>query len=115
MAETAKAQGTLDDLDSMTVQDLTALIKAAEEKRTEKLETAKRDLVTEFREKAASLGLSFESLLSGGEPAKSGQSREKAAVKYRGPNGEEWSGRGRQPRWLAEAEAAGRNRDEFKV
>ena len=32
----------------------------------------------------------------------------KRAAKYRGPNGEEWSGRGRTPKWLAVLEAEGR-------
>lgn len=36
-------------------------------------------------------------------------------VKYRGPNGEEWSGRGRPAAWLAELEAGGRSREEFLV
>jgi DNA-binding protein H-NS len=31
----------------------------------------------------------------------------KRAAKYRGPNGEEWSGRGRTPKWLAVLEAEG--------
>jgi hypothetical protein len=36
-------------------------------------------------------------------------------AKYRGPNGEEWTGRGRTPGWLAAFEAEGRSRDEFKA
>jgi DNA-binding protein H-NS len=39
----------------------------------------------------------------------------KRAAKYRGPNGEEWSGRGRTPRWLAALEAEGRGREEFLI
>jgi DNA-binding protein H-NS len=39
----------------------------------------------------------------------------KRAAKYRGPNGEEWSGRGRTPRWLAALEAEGREREEFLI
>jgi len=35
--------------------------------------------------------------------------------KYRGPNGEEWSGRGHTPKWLAALEATGRSRDEFRI
>ena len=34
---------------------------------------------------------------------------------YRGPKGQEWSGRGRVPRWVRDAEAAGKNREEFAV
>ena len=39
----------------------------------------------------------------------------KRAAKYRGPNGEEWSGRGRTPKWLAVLEAEGRGREEFLI
>ena len=36
-----------------------------------------------------------------------------APVKYRGPKGETWAGRGLQPRWLKEELAKGRSLDEF--
>ena len=40
----------------------------------------------------------------------------KAAVKYRGPNGEGWSGgRGRKPRWVTEALAAGKSLSDFEI
>lgn len=41
----------------------------------------------------------------------------KVAPKYRNPAnpGETWSGRGKQPRWLAELTAAGRSLDEFRL
>ena len=48
-----------------------------------------------------------------------GNSRPKSAkspVKYRGPNGETWSGgRGRKPQWVAQALKEGRNLEEFAV
>ena len=39
------------------------------------------------------------------------------AAKYRNPDkpAETWSGRGREPRWLAEKIAAGRRREEFAI
>ena len=36
-------------------------------------------------------------------------------VKYRDENGNTWTGRGRTPRWLVEAEAGGKNRQQFQV
>ena len=36
-------------------------------------------------------------------------------AKYRGPNGEEWSGRGLTPRWLSALIAAGHTKEEFAV
>lgn len=42
--------------------------------------------------------------------------RPAAAVKYRGPNGETWSGgRGRKPQWVTEALQQGRSLEEFAV
>ena len=37
------------------------------------------------------------------------------ATKFRGPNGESWSGRGLTPRWLVALLAQGRTKDEFAV
>jgi DNA-binding protein H-NS len=40
----------------------------------------------------------------------------KSPVKYRGPNGETWSGgRGRKPQWVTQALQQGRNLEEFAV
>ena len=36
-------------------------------------------------------------------------------VKFRGPNGEGWSGRGRIPGWLAALESQGATRDQFRI
>ncbi|WP_114969832.1 H-NS family nucleoid-associated regulatory protein [Rhodoferax ferrireducens] len=38
-----------------------------------------------------------------------------AAAKYRGPNGETWSGRGLTPRWLAALVAQGHAKEEFTI
>lgn len=37
------------------------------------------------------------------------------APKYRGPNGETWSGRGLKPRWLAAQVALGKSKEEFAI
>ena len=39
----------------------------------------------------------------------------KVAPKYRGPAGELWTGRGRQPNWVAEALAGGRTMDDLLI
>jgi DNA-binding protein H-NS len=40
----------------------------------------------------------------------------KSAAKYRGPNGETWSGgRGRKPQWVTQALKEGRNLEDFAV
>jgi DNA-binding protein H-NS len=41
--------------------------------------------------------------------------RRKAAPKYKGPNGENWSGRGNKPRWLTIAMIEGKQLDDFLI
>lgn len=41
--------------------------------------------------------------------------KRRVAPKYRGPNGEEWAGRGRTPRWVLAIEAEGKSRDDFLI
>lgn len=49
---------------------------------------------------------------SAGAKSKSGTA---VAAKYRGPNGETWSGRGLTPRWLAALIAGGKTREDFAI
>src|SRR5829696_7470067 len=93
------------NLDRMTVQQLTALIAAAEAKRRDKLEVAKAALRAEMERKAAELGIAPGDVFStAGQQAPAEQAAAKSvtrarkprddtgtkrAAKYRGPNGEE--------------------------
>jgi DNA-binding protein H-NS len=111
------------DLDRMTVAELTALRDAAEAKRREKLDDAKNAVLEETRAKLAELGLTLEAVLpTSGSAGQGGQGRKQRRdagqplpVRYRGPNGETWSGRGRMPKWLQTLEAEGRSREEFRT
>ncbi len=122
------AAGLQEALNAMGVPELTALIDAAEHKRREKAEGAKRDLLAEFEARAAELGTTLQDLLPSAAPTTAGRRRRRAenkgekgdgdgrrrpAAKYKGPNGEAWSGRGRTPRWLQALEAEGRDRRDF--
>ena len=124
MPENADAPAV--DLDRVTVPQLTALIAAAEAKRRDKLEDARAALRAEMEQRTAELGIAAGDVLSWlrqqmpvDEGARARKPRSdigaKRAAKYRGPNGEEWSGRGRMPNWLAALEAEGRNREEFLI
>jgi len=117
-----------DIVERMSVQQLTALIEAAEAKRREKLEDAKAALRAEMERKAAELGISAGELFAQagqrapteqrtrGRRSRGGVAGAKVAAKYRDPEtGETWSGRGRPPRWLAAKEAEGKRREEFAV
>lgn len=83
------------------------LLKQAEEVRRQEVAEVIRDI----KEKMAQYGLTTEDLDSAGKKA----AVKSAVVKYRGPNGEEWSGRGRTPVWMKEAEEQGKTREDFAV
>src|SRR3954452_23766853 len=103
----------------MTVAELTALRDAAEAKRREKLDDAKNAVLEETRAKLAELGLTLEavlpSLVSAGQSGRGRKRRSDTGqplpVRYQGPSGETWSGRGRMSKWLQTLEAEGRNRE----
>jgi DNA-binding protein H-NS len=70
-----------------------------------------RVLVAEFGLTAGDCGFSVKKEKSGkpsGNPGK-----RTVSVKYVGPVGETWSGRGRTPKWITGLEAQGRSRSEF--
>ena len=122
--ESAAKRKSAVDLDSMTAQELNALIEQAEAKRAEKQDEARNALIAEFRGKAAELGLELGALLPGGgggatPGATARRTRRDAGgtvpVRFRGPGGETWSGRGRMPKWLSAMEAGGRKREEFRI
>lgn len=43
------------------------------------------------------------------------ENKKSAPAKYRGPNGETWSGRGLTPRWLSALIAQGHDKESFEV
>ena len=82
------------------------------------------DTITDIKQKIELYGLTAEDLgiargsagRKKGAPTAQKKSSSKGAVKYRGPNGETWSGgRGRKPRWVVDALAAGKTIEEFAV
>lgn len=88
--------------------------------------------VQEIRAKMEAFGITAKDLQSGkgrgkGGAAKAGVVRKRSpagtkkksasvvAAKYRGPNGETWSGRGLTPRWLATLVAQGGTKEDFAI
>ena len=67
-------------------------------------------LITDYSLTASDCGFR-----SGGDVAPVERVRTPAPVKYRGPEGQTWSGRGRAPNWLVAMEAQGRHKDAFLV
>jgi DNA-binding protein H-NS len=89
----------------------------AEAERMREQETA--NVIAEIKQKIELYGLTAADLglaKNAGGPGSSRARPVKSAAKYRGPNGETWSGgRGRKPQWVVQALKEGRNIEEFAV
>ena len=74
-------------------------------------------VIADIKEKMKQHGISLADLREGPAESKPGKKKTaKVAAKYRNTaTGETWSGRGRTPKWLEAAEAAGQARSSFAV
>ena len=121
--DTSTVDTILAALGGMSVRELRQVVTACEAQIREKAEDEKRALKEEMQRRAADLGISIRDLFGEpAQPAKRGRTKagkrtdgEGVAPKYRGPNGELWSGRGRTPKWLQVAQAEGRSKDDFLI
>jgi DNA-binding protein H-NS len=78
------------------------------------------DAIADIKEKIRLYGLTAEDLglVRSSGPGRAGRAARSPApaIKYRGPNGEAWSGgRGRKPQWVMQALKEGRSLEEFAV
>lgn len=99
------------DLDSMSRKELEKL-RADVEKALSRVGARELQAAREAAEKAArEFGFSLAELAGGAKP------RAKSDVKYRNPaNADQtWSGRGRRPQWIKDAESAGKSLEDFAV
>jgi DNA-binding protein H-NS len=100
---------------AQNIQDLLAqrealdkkIADARKEERAAAIATV-RSLVAEFKLTAADAG--FDKRRRG-----SGPGTGTVKPKFCGPGGETWAGRGRKPKWLEKALAAGRSLEEFRI
>ncbi len=97
------------------IQNQIALLqKQAEEIKAQEFNNA----VTDIKAKMVAFGITLADLQDGkGRARKSSAPKvgSPAPIKFRGPNGETWTGRGLMPRWLAGQVAAGKTRESFAV
>lgn len=95
---------------SELVAQANALLAQAEQIRKQE----RASIIAELRAKMAEHGISTEDLAAASR--KPAASKSKAPAKYRGPNGELWSGGpGRKPRWVQAALAAGQSLDQYLI
>jgi len=86
------------DLSRLSVAELNTLQGDIAREIARRRKSEADSLVSEFRKRAAELGLSVEDLVAG----KSTQKRREVAIKYRHPDDSNltWTGRGKKPRWV---------------
>ena len=104
------------DLDKMSKSELTKLGRDVE-KALRDFEKREQKAALEAAERAAQeYGFSL-SQLTGAGPKGKAKGGAKNPPKYRNPHdaAQTWSGRGRKPAWVNEAEAAGRDISEFAI
>lgn len=94
----AQLQEKLSKLDADYKSARSALEKQISE--TKKREQA--NALAQIRSIMSEFGIEPTDIRAGKKTRKSSEKSGPVAAKYRGPNGETWSGRGRQPRWLGD-------------
>lgn len=92
---------------------IAALQKQADEIKSQEFDKTVADIL----EKMAAFGITLKDLeaVKGRARKVSAPVTKQAAAKFRGPNGETWSGRGLMPRWLTALVAQGRAKDDFAI
>jgi DNA-binding protein H-NS len=94
------------------LKQIEALTKQAEDLR--KNEVA--GVIADIKAKMQEYSITLADLGGGPARSKKAASSGKVAVKYRNvATGETWSGRGRTPKWLSDAEAGGAKKEDFLV
>lgn len=74
------------------------------------------DVIADIREKMMTYGLTLQDIGGPTKNPRRGSGGGAKKVKYRGPNGETWSGgRGRKPKWVQAALKAGKKIEDFAV
>ena len=93
-------------------EQLAQLKKQAEDFRNQE----RAGVIDEIRQKISEYGLTAADLKLSSRGPKARSIKSSAPAKYRGPNGETWSGgRGRKPGWVNEALASGKSLSDFEI
>ncbi|WP_029890020.1 H-NS histone family protein [Polycyclovorans algicola] len=92
------------------INQIEALKRQAEDVRRQEL----KSVIDEIKVSMEKYGITLSDLQSA--MGRGGKKKTTVAPKYRNPaGGQTWTGRGRAPRWLADAEAKGQSRDAFLI
>lgn len=105
------------DISHLSVDELKKLTDEAEVLIASKKEQALNDAYDSILKIAEDAGLSLEELVERGNKTSKSVARKPVATRYRNPDNadETWTGRGKQPRWLAAKIAAGAKIEDFLI
>ncbi len=107
------------DLNNMSRKELEKLRKDVEHAIETVADRERQAAIAAVEKAAAEHGFSLSELASdlSGKGRKGARNKPKSPAKYRNPQNPEqtWSGRGRKPGWIVEAESAGRNVSDFEI
>ncbi|PYE84764.1 H-NS family nucleoid-associated regulatory protein [Pseudoroseicyclus aestuarii] len=104
------------DLDALSRQELETLRRDVDKALSTAADRDRKRAIAAMEKAAAEYGYSV-SDLAGGTSATRKKTGSKTPPKYRNPEDPDqtWSGRGRKPRWIVEAESAGRPISDFAI
>jgi DNA-binding protein H-NS len=97
---------------SELISQAQALMAQAEQVRKQEL----ANVIADIKAKMKEYGIGLEDLGASTGARKAGGTKSKAAAKFKGPNGELWSGGpGRKPEWVRALLAEGKNIEDFRI
>lgn len=101
------------DLNNLSLKELKDLQSKVAKAIASFEERQKKEALAKLEEKAREMGFSLAELTGGASKTK----RSVSAPKYANPANpsDTWTGRGRKPKWMVEAMAAGKSPEEFLI
>lgn len=106
------------DLSPLSVEELNALIIDAQQLIKAKRKNSIKQARARVEQMAAELGITVDELMAvKAESTGETKARKKVEPRYQNPanSAETWTGRGKQPRWLAALLAQGKQLDDFLI
>jgi DNA-binding protein H-NS len=111
-----KTEAPAFDFSTYTFPELIEIKKSIEVEMGARQAKEMQALRAKVSEAAEAMGVSVEALLGLAHGKRvTRHPRGKQPAKYRGPNGEEWSGRGPSPRWMKPLLVKGKTKEEFLI
>jgi DNA-binding protein H-NS len=111
------ASRSIPNIDHLSLADLNELIARAQKAIASKKDEAKAGALNKLKALANAEGFSLDELMGKGSGSRRQRSDKgvKLKPKYKGPNGEIYTGRGPTPKWLKSLERKGEKREKYLV